>query len=148
MSGVIEFERNVRRDVHFPVIGKRYNLVCCFYNVIFIKKRTPGKFFAFFVRLFCKEFSISCLNARAVHHNKICNVARCRSCVNISGKSFFCKDRQKSAVVIVSVRKNDCIKFVGSNVEIPVLCIRKLALSLKSTTVYHYLMSVYFQNML
>ena len=135
MASVKQFQLNIWRNVHLSVVRKTDNLICSFNTVFLIKKRFPCKFFAFFRSLLCKKFRIMSLNARAVHHYKVCNIARCWSCIDISCKSLLVKNWQKSAVVIVTVSKNNSLKVARINVKIAVLFIRYFSVSLEGTAV-------------
>ena len=147
MSRVKKFQLNIRCNIHLAVIRKGNNLVGAFYNIVFVKNRPPAKFFAFFAGLFCKELSIPRLNTGTVHHDKVCNITGCRSGINISGKAFFCKNRQKSTVVIMSVGQNNRFKFISCYIKISIFFVRNLSMPLKRTAVNHKRSSINLKHM-
>ena len=137
----------IRGDIHFPVIRHGNNLIHTANNVFFRENRSPVESFAFFLGLLSQKFSVSRLNPRAVHHHDIRDVP-CSWCrIYVSPKTSFSQNRQKSAMVVMPVRKNHRFKFVSRIIKISVFCVGCLAASLKSTAIYHYLLAVHLDYM-
>ena len=146
MSGIEKFHYDIWWKINFSVIRSGCNLIYGFYAIHFIVQRFPGKFFTFFASLFCKKFCIVSLNSGAVHQNKIYNIARCWSRINVTWKSAFCKNWKKSTMVIMSVRNDYSFKIFQINVEISIFFIRLFAFSLKSAAIHEKFFAVDIKN--
>ena len=148
MTRIKKFQFHVGRDVHFAVIRQRDDLVCRLNAVFFVKQRLPVKFFAFFARLLAQIFRVPCLNARAVHHNQVGQVARGGRGVNVSVKAFAGQHGKQATVVVVRVGQDNGFNFIHGDFKITVLFVAFLPLSLKRAAVNHKRTSVNFKNML